>query len=297
MGEHYPYIKFFADIIESGVWAGLSSAAKTLYLVLLKFSDQHFKPVWPSTEILLKLTGFKTKKSIIQGKRDLIQAGLLQVTPGTGHTSSRYYFCFNYKGSKIPPQGYIFGYPGGGNGGISEVSEKRPQGSGEGNPNHINITITNNQNQEPQKKKTNVSLEDLEEKYGPSILSDAFAKAKARGMEANIRYIQGICKNLMKTDLEAVVPEFNQNHEGPKEQEATWKGFLHWSKERLTRSSVEILERVRVEPDGRTLCILDPVPESLRMIIAKYFTEEIRPPILVIFSAKTEENRTTSAKY
>lgn len=69
MGEHYPYIKFFADIIESGVWAGLSSAAKTLYLVLLKFSDQHFKPVWPSTEILLKLTGFKTKKSIIQGKK------------------------------------------------------------------------------------------------------------------------------------------------------------------------------------------------------------------------------------
>lgn len=107
MGEHYPYIKFFADIIESGVWANLSSAAKTLYLVLLKFSDQHFKPVWPSTEILLKLTGFKTKKSIIQGKRDLIQAGLLQVTPGTGHTSSRYYFCFNYPGSKIPPQGYI----------------------------------------------------------------------------------------------------------------------------------------------------------------------------------------------
>lgn len=153
MGEHYPYIKFFADIIESGVWANLSSAAKTLYLVLLKFSDQHFKPVWPSTEMLLKLTGFKTKKSIIQGKRDLIQAGLLQVTPGTGHTSSRYYFCFNYQGSKIPPQGYIFGHPGGGETGIPGVSGGRPQGSGEGAPNHINITITNNQNQELEKKK------------------------------------------------------------------------------------------------------------------------------------------------
>ncbi|TGL97850.1 helix-turn-helix domain-containing protein [Leptospira barantonii] len=297
MGEHYPYIKFFADIIDSGVWAGLSSAAKTLYLVLLKFSDQHFKPVWPSTEILLKLTGFKTKKSIIQGKRDLIQAGLLQVTPGTGHTSSRYYFCFNYKGSKIPPQGYISGHPGGGNGEISGVPERRPQGSGEGTPNHINITITNNQNQEPEKKKTNVSFDDLEEKYGPSILSEAISIAKARGMEGNIKYVQGICKNLVKTDLQSAVPEFNQNSEGTKEQEATWKGFLLWSKERLTRSSIEILERVRVEPDGRTLCILDPVPESLRMIIAKYFTEEIRPPILVIFSAKTEENRTTSTKY
>ncbi|EMY23957.1 hypothetical protein LEP1GSC115_1586 [Leptospira interrogans serovar Australis str. 200703203] len=87
---------------------------------MLKFSDQHFKPVWPSTEVLLRLTGFKTKKSIIQGKRDLIQAGLLQVTPGTGHTSSRYYFCFNYPGSKIPPQGYNFGNPG--------VGKKKPRG-------------------------------------------------------------------------------------------------------------------------------------------------------------------------
>lgn len=68
MGEHYPYIKFFADIIESGVWANLSSAAKTLYLVLLKFSDQHFKPVWPSTEILLRLTGFKTKNQSYKEK-------------------------------------------------------------------------------------------------------------------------------------------------------------------------------------------------------------------------------------
>ncbi|RHX78538.1 helix-turn-helix domain-containing protein [Leptospira yasudae] len=295
MGEHYPYIKFFADIIESGVWANLSSAAKTLYLVLLKFSDQHFKPVWPSTEVLLKLTGFKTKKSIIQGKRDLIQAGLLQVTPGTGHTSSRYYFCFNYQGSKIPPQGYIPGSPGGGNLESPEVSGRRPQGSAEGTPNHINITITNNQNQEPEKKRMHLNLGSLEEKYGASTLAEALGIAKARGMETNLKYVQGICKNLIRTDLGAM-PEFNQESKAP-EQDATWNGFLHWSRERLTRSSIEILERIRVEPDGRTLCVLDGVPESLRMIIAKYFTEEIRPPILVIFSAKTEENRTTSSKY
>ncbi|PJZ52892.1 helix-turn-helix domain-containing protein [Leptospira adleri] len=297
MGEHYPYIKFFADIIDSGVWAGLSSAAKTLYLVLLKFSNQHFKPVWPSTEMLLKLTGFKTKKSIIQGKRDLIQAGLLQVTPGTGHTSSRYYFCFNYAGSKIPPQGYNSGYLGGGESEIFEGSKKGSQGSAEGAPNHINITITNNQNQEPGKKNTPLSLSLLEEKYGTSILSEALGIAKLRGMEGNLRYVQGICKNLMGTENVAPMPEFNQPPSGMSEKEATWKGFLTWSRERLTRSSIEILEQIRVEPDGRTICVLDSVPESLRMIIAKYFTEEIRPPILVIFSAKTEENRTISSKY
>ncbi|TGM58802.1 helix-turn-helix domain-containing protein [Leptospira adleri] len=297
MGEHYPYIKFFADIIDSGVWAGLSSAAKTLYLVLLKFSDQHFKPVWPSTEMLLKLTGFKTKKSIIQGKRDLIQAGLLQVTPGTGHTSSRYYFCFNYVGSKIPPQGYNSGHLRGGESEIFEGSKKGSQGSVEGSPNHINITITNNQNQEPGKKNAPLSLSLLEEKYGTSILSEALGIAKLRGMEGNLRYVQGICKNLMGTEDVAPMPEFNQPPSGMSEKEATWKGFLTWSRERLTRSSIEILEQIRVEPDGRTICVLDSVPESLRMIIAKYFTEEIRPPILVIFSAKTEENRTISSKY
>ncbi|WP_061218819.1 helix-turn-helix domain-containing protein [Leptospira weilii] len=295
MGEHYPYIKFFADIIESGVWANLSSAAKTLYLVLLKFSDQHFKPVWPSTEVLLKLTGFKTKKSIIQGKRDLIQAGLLQVTPGTGHTSSRYYFCFNYSGSKIPPQGYNFGHPGGEFFGTSGVAERQSLRSGEGTPNHINITITNNQNQEPTKKAL-LNLNDLEEKYGSSILSEALSIAKTRGMEANLKYVQGICKNLMKNSNNSTMPEFNQNMKNPHEKDATWKGFLLWSRDRLTRSSTETLEKIRVEPDGRTLCILDPVPESLQMIIAKYFTEEISPPILVIFSAKSEENRTTSVK-
>ncbi|MDI7217249.1 helix-turn-helix domain-containing protein [Leptospira santarosai] len=295
MGEHYPYIKFFADIIESGVWAGLSSAAKTLYLVLLKFSDQHFKPVWPSTEILLKLTGFKTKKSIIQGKKDLIQAGLLQVTPGTGHTSSRYYFCFNYPGSKIPPQGYIFGTPGGEILGTPGVSEGRSPGFGEGNPNHINITITNNQNQEPSKK-ANLTLNDLEKKYGSSVLSEALSIAKTRGMEANLKYVQGICKNLERTDNNPTMPEFNPNRKSSYEKDATWKGFLLWSKDRLTRSSIEVLEKIRVEPDGRTLCILDSVPESLQMIIAKYFTEEISPPILVIFSAKSEENRIASTK-
>ncbi|WP_082281406.1 helix-turn-helix domain-containing protein [Leptospira kirschneri] len=296
MGEHYPYIKFFADIIESGVWANLSSAAKTLYLVLLKFSDQHFKPVWPSTEILLRLTGFKTKKSIIQGKRDLIQAGLLQVTPGTGHTSSRYYFCFNYPGSKIPPQGYNFGNPGGGETETQGVGKNGPQGSGEMAPNHINITITNNQRQEPEKRKKQVSLDELEKEYGSTTLTEALTIARGRGMETNLRYVQGICKNLTKAK-DDFMPEFNQNQERYNERETSWNGFLRWSKERLAKSSIETLEKIRVEPDGRTLCILDPVTESLRMIIAKYFTEEIRPPILVIFSAKNEENRITSTKH
>lgn len=42
MGEtSNQYIKFMSDIIDSGLWGKLSPAAKTLYPVLLKFSDQN----------------------------------------------------------------------------------------------------------------------------------------------------------------------------------------------------------------------------------------------------------------
>lgn len=95
MGEtSNQYIKFMSDIIDSGLWGKLSPAAKTLYPVLLKFSDQNFKHVWPSTETLLKLTGFKTKKSILLGKKELIKEGLLYYKPGCGRTNSTYFFSF-----------------------------------------------------------------------------------------------------------------------------------------------------------------------------------------------------------
>ncbi|PJZ70756.1 helix-turn-helix domain-containing protein [Leptospira perolatii] len=296
MGDHYPYIKFVSDIIESGLWAQLSAAAKTLYLVLLKFSDQNFKPVWPSTEMLLRLTGFKTKKSIIEGKRDLVKAGLLQVVPGTGHKNSMYYFCFNYPGSKIPPQGYTAGYHRGGSTEHPEVGKATPEGGQLGAPNNINITIHNTQNQKPiQKPKENkLSLDLLSQEFGTSILTEAIEIAKAQRQEANLFYIRGICRNLTaaKTDR----PNFE--HPGAERatgtlggKDASWFGFLEWCRESLSKSSVDILERLQVQPDGRTLFVLDPLPESLRMIVTKYFTDKIYPSILVIFSAKPEENR------
>ena len=50
MADPQQYIKFMSDIIDSGTWAALSSGAKTLYPVLLKFSDQS------DTEILIAVS-------------------------------------------------------------------------------------------------------------------------------------------------------------------------------------------------------------------------------------------------
>ncbi|PJZ66107.1 helix-turn-helix domain-containing protein [Leptospira wolffii] len=295
MGEHYPYIKFLADVIESGTWANLSAAARTLYLVLLKFSDHTFKPVWPSNESLLRLTGLKTKKSINEGKKDLVKAGLLQFIPGTGHKNSMYYFCFNYPGSKIPPQGVIFGNPGGREGSPPGDSRSMSEGGIGGPPNNINITIHNTQNQKPssEKGKKELSLSSLASDYGDDILEEALLIAKNQGQSENLHYIRGICRNLSEDRK----PNFEQNTKvysnrpTPSDREASWRGFLDWCRGNLSKSSAEALEKLRVEPDGKTLLVLDPVSDALRMIIAKYFTDKIHPSILVIFSAKAEENR------
>ncbi|MDX1961150.1 MAG: helix-turn-helix domain-containing protein [Leptospiraceae bacterium] len=145
MGDYTQnYSKFMNDIIDSGTWAKLSSSSKTLYPVLLKFSDQNFKQVWPSTSTLLKLTGFKSKKSIQEAKRDLIHNGLLKVINGKGHENSVYIFTFNYKDSKISPQ-RATNIPL-----REEVASPRengnilPQSASSITPNQINITITNN---------------------------------------------------------------------------------------------------------------------------------------------------------
>ncbi|EPG72723.1 DNA-binding helix-turn-helix protein [Leptospira fainei serovar Hurstbridge str. BUT 6] len=299
MGEHYPYIKFLSDIIESGVWARLSAAGKTLYLVLLKFSDQNFKPVWPSNEILLKLTGLKTKKSINEGKRDLVKAGLLQFVPGTGHKNTMYYFCFNYPGSKIPPQGVIFGNPRGVEAGTPGVQGGIPEGVRDGSPNNINITIHNTQNQkpDPRKEAQKLSLDLLAKEYGPGILAEAMEIAKLQNQEGNLYYIRGICRNLSGGNRQ---PNFEQQAGMTRQNQATsvngyeasWQGFLDWCKDLLSPSTVSTLQNIRVEPDGRTLLVMDPVPIALRTIVTKYFTDTIHPSILVIFSAKQEENRT-----
>ena len=146
------FIKFMTDIIDSGAWASLSPAAKTLYPVLLKFSDQYFKDVWPSTSLLLKLTGFKSKKTLIVAKRELSSAGLLYFKPGTGRTNSKYIFSFNYEGSKIAPQRSNFLHSSVSKLDTSEGVFPHPQGVSPVNPNQINITITNNNNQKDNMK-------------------------------------------------------------------------------------------------------------------------------------------------
>ena len=120
-----PFFKVVTPLIDSGVWGRMSAAARTLYPVLLRFSDGSFKPVYPGSRLLLKLTGFKQKSSIRKARNELIELGLVSVTTGSGRKNTCYHFRFDAltapgvatqytpRRQKSAPQGHPQGLPGG----------------------------------------------------------------------------------------------------------------------------------------------------------------------------------------
>lgn len=216
MGANNMYLAIMSDILDSGVWANLGPAAKALYPVLCKFSNHTFKPVWPGTDELLRLTGFKTKKSLQEAKRELSDRGLLHIIPGTGRTPSHYYFRFDYPGSRVDIETHR-------DSAVSRrrVSESPPEGgmdnlegAGRVSPNHINIHInkltqtTNNNNPDvssllneffglskPRGDFREHLVQEMLEKYGSLEVGEAVRIAISKGKDGDIRYLEGILKN------------------------------------------------------------------------------------------------------
>ncbi len=216
---NHTFSKFMSDLVDSGIWAALSPSAKSLYPVLLRFSDETFKPVFPGTEELLRLTGFKTKKSLQEARKELQSSGLLDILPGTGRTNTRYYFRFDYPGSQVdieryreetilrrrlqqnPPEGY----------------QNNPLGDNQGIPNNIHININQESNQKQEQLLSNIHgllkmflekeprekqddyrqqiVQSLMQKYGELEVGEGIKIAIRQGKEGNIRYLEGILKN------------------------------------------------------------------------------------------------------
>jgi len=212
---NYSFFKFMHDLVDSGTWAKLSVTAKTLYPVLCRFTNESFKPVWPGTEELLKLTGLKSKKSLQQAKKELIQAGLVDIISGTGRTSSRYYFKFDYPGSRINIEHYREKfisprerdlYPPG-------EDKSRREGMSNSPPNNINININTNNNKQEERLSNlelllknfqindvskNNFIETLLQKYGPLETGEAIKIAISKGKNGDLKYLEGILKNREK---------------------------------------------------------------------------------------------------
>lgn len=227
MDTNNMYLTIMSDILDSGAWADLGATAKALYPVLCKFSNHTFKPVWPGTEELLRLTGFKTKKSLQEAKRELVKKGLLHIIPGSGRTSSHYYFRFDYKGSKVDIETHrtnisslrgIKSHP-------PEGDKTTPEGTGKIPPNHINIHInkltqtTNNNNHDlssllkeffgvdrPRGDFRERLVQEMLEKYGSLEMGEAVRIAISKGKDGDIRYLEGILRNRDATKKSDTTP-------------------------------------------------------------------------------------------
>ncbi|MCD1164799.1 DNA-binding protein, partial [Leptospira interrogans] len=62
----------------------------------------------------------------------------------------------------------------------------------------------------------------------------------------------------------------------PFKNEPTWEGFLVWAKERLSKTSNESLKQLRVKFENKGLYIIGEINDSLKMIVSKYFNEEVK---------------------
>ncbi|MFN3247238.1 MAG: helix-turn-helix domain-containing protein, partial [Leptonema sp. (in: bacteria)] len=101
MGNELTYFKFVCELIDAGIWAKMSPAARTLYPVLLRFSDRNFSPVYPGSKKLMELTGFKQKSSLRKARNELVELGLISITLGNGRKNTIYHFRFDW----ITPRG------------------------------------------------------------------------------------------------------------------------------------------------------------------------------------------------
>ncbi|MCB1192446.1 MAG: helix-turn-helix domain-containing protein [Leptospiraceae bacterium] len=305
MSENFQYFKFMTDIIDSGTWAKLSSAAKSLYPVLLKFSDQTFKYVWPSTETLMRLTGFKTKKSVILAKKELMNVGLIRTVSGSGRTNSRYYFSFNYEGSKITPLGDKEIYRSGVLKSTAEACPATSLGDSSANPNNINITITNNPGQKAKNSsnktkntdnyfKNNfsedvLSYESLLDIYGIEILNYAYSIAQKRNLENDISHIKDICKARVK-EISSTLVGAKQTPNNNLEISSIWSNFIRWTEIHLTSTSIEMIKNANILIEGRTIIVQGELNKYLQQVIVKYFSEKVTPKIFISFSNNEKIN-------
>lgn len=71
----------------------------------------------------------------------------------------------------------------------------------------------------------------------------------------------------------------------------TWEGFTAWYRERLTRTSIETLDKLNFTFEDSQLTILDDLSDSLKMVIRKYFNEEVLVPVEIFFRETKQNER------
>ncbi|PJZ27879.1 DNA-binding protein [Leptospira kmetyi] len=72
--------------------------------------------------------------------------------------------------------------------------------------------------------------------------------------------------------------------------EATWKNLSLWGKERLTLSTMEILNSVTVKDEGNEIHLFGEIPLAVKRVIEKFFAEEVKEKKIVKYFETEESN-------
>lgn len=239
--EQLPFVKLASALFDSGLWARMSAGARALYPALLRFSDGHYKPVYPGTRRLMDMTGFKHKKSIREARQELVRLGLVSIATGSGRENTFYHFRFDWvKGDtpitpsgsqKHPSPGYAPDPLG--------VTEGAPAGAAGGPPyNQIQITIHNHPEKADEMRK-------LQTRFGADKVRSALTELDLAGMEASPANVERILSR-------------------------GWGPLRSSLSGMISPESLRLLDAALVEDTGLTLIFQASLPEHLKKILTRH---------------------------
>ncbi|MBW7856893.1 MAG: hypothetical protein H3C43_00990 [Leptonema sp. (in: Bacteria)] len=254
-GQDLPYFKFVQPLIEAGIWAKMSSAARALYPVLLSFSDRYFSPVYPGSNKLLQLTGFKQKSSLRRAREELIQIGLILTTPGTGRVNTVYHFRFDWatpRGSKQRPP---------------EAATEADAGVARGvlPYNQIHISINNNHKfNENIKEESQKTIEFLEQKHGKAAVLQASNELELAGLLVDFDSLQKIL-----SVHSPINTQVNLSNGLKTNQNQSWKEIRKFLSEKISQFSMDQLDKALVTETDELLIFSSSLPVHLKQMLSR----------------------------
>ena len=253
MSREFPFLKLVSPLIDTGIWAAMSPAARALYPVLLRFSDGKFKPVYPGSRILLKLTGFKQKSTLRRARRELVATGLLSVTEGSGRSNTVYHFRFDpLRGDQLPP-GEAMQEPAGGEG----VAHRGSPGQGgeerTGPPpyNQIHISINNNVPGETEAETSSGTQKTLREEFGERVVDLAISECGLGGIPPTDENLRKILYR-------------DGGGAGP-----SWPDLVRYLSERISPGSLTMIQESFREEQHGVFIFSDDLPEFLKTLLGQ----------------------------
>lgn len=246
--QEMPFFKFTSALIDSGIWAQLSPAARTLYPVLLRFSDRHYKPVYPGSQLLLKLTGFKQKSSLRKARKELVDMRLVSITSGTGRRNTLYHFRFDWGDTLAPPSGLQKAPAGERKEALGGAAGPPGGESGDTPPyNQIHISINNHVQDERVGEEEKKKQEFLTRRFGGQAVELALSECRLAGLPTDTKNLEQIL------------------YRG--EPQVSWSDVRKNLAQKISRASFQsICDAFRTEQDG-VLFFVDCLPEYLKLLL------------------------------